>query len=65
MKFFTYKQFAEIEGTSVRSVQRRIAVGEGPPVTEISPRHKRISEEDAIGYWRRRRKLPPGYEAVP
>jgi hypothetical protein len=61
-KFYTLKQFAEIEGSSVRTVQRRIAAGEGPVVTEISPRLIRIADEDAKAHWRARRKLPPGYK---
>ena len=58
------KEFAKKIGMSERHVQRLIAAGEGPVLTELGKRVKGVTDDDGDA-WHRRRKLPPGWVDPP
>ena len=54
------KSFAKKIGVSQRHVQRLIAAGEGPVLTELGKRIKGVTDDDGAAWLASRRKLPPG-----
>jgi hypothetical protein len=59
------KSFAKKIGVSQRHVQRLIAAGEGPVLTELGKRIKGVTDDDGAAWLARRRKLPPGWVDPP
>jgi hypothetical protein len=59
------KAFAKKIGMSERHVQRLIAAGEGPVLTELGKRIKGVADDDGDAWLARRRKLPPGWVDPP
>jgi hypothetical protein len=59
------KSFAKKIGMSERHVQRLIAAGEGPVLTELGKRIKGVTDDDGDAWLARRRKLPPGWVDPP
>ena len=59
------KSFAKKIGMSGRHVQRLIAAGEGPVLTELGKRVKGVTDDDGDAWLARRRKLPPGWVDLP
>jgi hypothetical protein len=59
------KSFAKKIGMSGRHVQRLIAAGEGPVLTELGKRTKGVADDDGDAWLARRRKLPPGWVDPP
>jgi hypothetical protein len=59
------KAFARKIGMSARHVQRLIAAGEGPVLTELGKRIKGVTDDDGDAWLARRRKLPPGWVDPP
>jgi predicted DNA-binding transcriptional regulator AlpA len=55
------KSFAKKIGVSQRHIQRLIAAGEGPVLTELGKRIKGVADDDGDAWLARRRKLPPGW----
>ena len=55
------KSFAKKIGMSERHVQRLIAAGEGPVLTELGKRIKGVTDNDGDAWLAGRRKLPPGW----
>jgi hypothetical protein len=55
------KAFAKKIGMSERHVQRLIAAGEGPVLTELGKRIKGVTDDDGDAWLAGRRKLPPGW----
>jgi hypothetical protein len=55
---YSYNEAAAIAGVARRTLERLIALGEGPPVIELSPRRRGILENDLIG-WLHERRRPP------
>lgn len=63
MKVLSYDKAAETAGFVRRTLERLIAVGEGPPVIHISVRRRGILDSDLEEWLLKRRRLPPG-EAI-
>jgi len=59
------KSFAKNIGMSERHVQRLIAAGEGPVLTELGKRIKGVTDEDGDAWLAARRKLPSGWVDLP
>jgi hypothetical protein len=59
------KSFAKKIGMSERHVQRLIAAGEGPVLTELGKRIKGVTDDDGDAWLARRRQLPPGWVDPP
>jgi hypothetical protein len=59
------KSFAKKIGVSQRHVQRLIAAGEGPVLTELGKRIKGVTDDDGDAWLASRRKLPPGWVDLP
>jgi predicted DNA-binding transcriptional regulator AlpA len=59
------KSFAKKIGMSQRHVQRLIAAGEGPVLTELGKRIKGVTDDDGDAWLAARRKLPPGWVDLP
>ena len=59
------KSFAKKIGVSQRHVQRLIAAGEGPVLTELGKRIKGVTDDDGAAWLASRRKLPPGWVDPP
>jgi predicted DNA-binding transcriptional regulator AlpA len=55
------KAFAKKIGMSQRHVQRLIASGEGPVLTELGKRIKGVTDDDGDAWVAKRRKLPPSW----
>ncbi len=64
-KVHRLKSFAKKIGMSERHVQRLIAAGEGPVLTELGKRIKGVTDDDGDAWLARRRKLPPGWVDPP
>jgi len=56
---YTYKEAADITGVARRTLERLIALGEGPAILELSPRRRGILGSDLQAWFRRRRRSPP------
>jgi hypothetical protein len=59
------KSFAKKIGMSDRHVQRLIAAGQGPVLTELGKRIKGVTDDDGDAWLAARRKLPPGWVDPP
>jgi hypothetical protein len=57
---YTYNEAATITGVARRTLERLIAVGEGPAIIELSPRRRGILESDLINWLRKHRRASPG-----
>jgi predicted DNA-binding transcriptional regulator AlpA len=57
---YSYNQAAAITGLARRTLERLIALGEGPAIIELSPRRRGILESDLQIWIQRRRRSPPG-----
>ena len=56
---YSYNQAAAITGLARRTLERLIALGEGPAVIELSPRRRGILESDLISWLHKRRRTAP------
>ena len=56
---YTYNQAAAITGLARRTLERLIAVSEGPAVVELSPRRRGILESDLIIWLHKHRRAAP------
>jgi len=57
---YSYNQAAAITGLARRTLERLIALGEGPAIIELSPRRRGILASDLRDWVQRRRRSPPG-----
>ena len=55
---YTYNQAAAITGLARRTLERLIALGEGPAIIELSPRRRGILASDLRDWVQRRRRSP-------
>jgi hypothetical protein len=62
---YRLKPFAKKVGISLRHLQRLIAVGEGPVLTELGERINGVTDDDGDAWLARRRKLPPRWVDQP
>jgi predicted DNA-binding transcriptional regulator AlpA len=62
-KILSMKEIAELEGRSLRSVQRQNKAGEGPPLIQLSPRRIGVDEDDYRA-WVEARRLTPEAQAA-
>jgi predicted DNA-binding transcriptional regulator AlpA len=53
---YSYNQAAAITGLARRTLERLIALGEGPAIIELSPRRRGILESDLISWLHMRRR---------
>jgi hypothetical protein len=53
---YSYNQAAAITGLARRTLERLIALGEGPAIIELSPRRRGILESDLIRWLHKRRR---------
>jgi predicted DNA-binding transcriptional regulator AlpA len=60
MQVFSLTEAAARAGFARRSLERLIAVGEGPSTIQLSPRRVGILDEDLMRWLLARRKLAPG-----
>jgi hypothetical protein len=60
MQVLSLNEFAKRAGFTRRTLERCIALGEGPPVVDLSPRRRGIIDEDGDAWLRSRRRVPPG-----
>jgi hypothetical protein len=58
---YTYNDAAAIAGVARRTLERLIAVGEGPAIIELSPRRRGILESDLINWLRKHRRAASGH----
>jgi predicted DNA-binding transcriptional regulator AlpA len=56
---YSYNQAAAITGLARRTLERLIALGQGPAVIELSPRRRGILESDLISWLHKRRRTAP------
>jgi hypothetical protein len=56
---YTYSQVAAITGVARRTLERLIALSEGPAIIELSPRRRGILESDLIIWLHKRRRTAP------
>jgi predicted DNA-binding transcriptional regulator AlpA len=56
---YSYNQAAAITGLARRTLERLIALGEGPAIVQLSPRRRGILESDLISWLRKRRRTAP------
>jgi predicted DNA-binding transcriptional regulator AlpA len=56
---YSYNQAAAITGLARRTLERLIALNEGPAVVELSPRRRGILESDLITWLHKRRRTAP------
>jgi hypothetical protein len=62
MNVLSRREAARRAQQSLRSLERQIAVGEGPPIIRLSQRRIGIAEEDLEAWLASRRRVPPGSE---
>jgi hypothetical protein len=62
---YRLKRFAKKAGISLRHLQRLIAGGEGPILTELGERIKGVTDDDGDAWLAGRRRLPPGWVDPP
>jgi hypothetical protein len=58
---YSYNQAAAITGLARRTLERLIALGEGPAIIELSPRRRGILETDLITWLQKRRRTAPAH----
>jgi hypothetical protein len=46
-----------------RTLERLLAVGEGPPTIQVSKRRVGVSEDDLVKWLNSRRRAPPGLKS--
>ena len=56
---YSYNQAATITGLARRTLERLIALGEGPAIIELSPRRRGILKSDLISWLHKRRRTAP------
>ena len=56
---YSYSEAASIAGLARRTLERLIAVGDGPAFIELSPRRRGILESDLISWLHKRRRAAP------
>jgi hypothetical protein len=56
---YDYNEAAAIAGLARRTLERLIALGEGPAIIELSPRRRGILESDLIIWLHKRRRAAP------
>jgi excisionase family DNA binding protein len=54
---YTYDEAAKLIGVARRTLERLIALGEGPAVIELSPRRRGILESDLISWLHKHRRV--------
>lgn len=59
MNVLSRKKAARRANQSLRNLERQIAVGEGPPTIQLSPRRIGIAEDDLDAWLASRRRVPP------
>jgi len=57
----TLQEVADAGGLSLRGLQRKISLGQGPPIVHLSPRRRGVIRRDRKEYYRSLRRFPPGY----
>jgi hypothetical protein len=58
---YSYDEAAAIAGVARRTLERLIALGEGPAIIELSPRRRGILKSDLIGWLHKRRRPAPAH----
>ena len=58
---YAYDEAAAIAGLARRTLERLIALGEGPAIIELSPRRRGILESDLISWLHKRRRTAPAH----
>ena len=58
---YAYDEAAAITGLARRTLERLIALGEGPAIIELSPRRRGILESDLISWLHKRRRAVPAH----
>jgi hypothetical protein len=64
-KVESLQEVAYAGGLSLRSLQRRISAGEGPPIVHLSSRRRGVIRRDRKRYYQSLRRFPPGYTEQP
>jgi predicted DNA-binding transcriptional regulator AlpA len=59
LTLYSYNQAAAITGLARRTLERLIALGQGPAIVELSPRRRGILESDLIIWLHERRRVAP------
>ena len=59
LSVYSYNEAAAIAGLARRTLERLIALGEGPAIIELSPRRRGILESDLISWLHKRRRAAP------
>ena len=54
---YSYDEVARLVGVARRTLERLIALGEGPAVIELSPRRRGILESDLISWLHKHRRV--------
>jgi hypothetical protein len=57
---YSYNEAAKLVGVARRTLERLIAVGQGPAIIELSPRRRGILESDLISWLHTHRRDAPG-----
>jgi hypothetical protein len=60
----TLSKIAERDDISLSTLKRQIARGEGPVVTQLSPRRVGVTEQDYLDWVARRRRRPVPAQVV-
>jgi hypothetical protein len=64
LAIYSYDEVARLVGVARRTLERLIAVGDGPAIIELSPRRRGILESDLINWLHKhRRAAPDQYES--
>jgi hypothetical protein len=58
---YNLNEAAGITGVARRTLERLIALGEGPAVIDLSPRRRGILENDLISWLRKHRRVAPSH----
>jgi hypothetical protein len=59
LTLYTYNQAAAITGLSRRTIERLIALGQGPAIIELSPRRRGVLKSDLVSWLHKRRRVAP------